>query len=107
MNFEKQLLESVSNIPHIRSKALANFIFREVIEDAHSKYKISQDDMKNMCQEAVNRCFLYLSIQGTILEKGFDIFGYDSAKWNDPNPDKIYIEKFEEILLNAVSDKNP
>ena len=103
MNFEKQLLESVADIPHIRSKALANFIFREVIEDAHSKYNISQDDMKAMCQEAVNRCYLYLSIQGTKLEQGFDIFGYDSAKWDNPNPDETSVKKFEELLSNAVA----
>lgn len=37
------------------AKAIANFVFREVIEDAHTKYNISQDDMRDMCKEAVNR----------------------------------------------------
>lgn len=104
MDFEKQLLESVSDIPYIKAKALANFIFREVIEDAHTKYNISQEDIKTMCQEAVNRCYLYLSIQGTNLEHGFDIFGYACSNWDNPCPNTEYVEQFKTILSNTVSE---
>ena len=48
------------SIPDYQAKAVANYIFREIIEDAHAKYNISQDDMKNMCKQAVNRASLML-----------------------------------------------
>lgn len=44
-------------------KALANFLFCEIIEDAHSKYNISQEDMRAMNKEAVNRAMLFLTIK--------------------------------------------
>jgi heat shock protein HspQ len=44
------------------AKALANFLFREIIEDVHAKYGISQAEMKAMNKEAVNRAAYYLSI---------------------------------------------
>lgn len=44
-------------------KALANFMFRELIEDAHAKYNISDEDMKDMCKKAVNRAMFYVNSQ--------------------------------------------
>ena len=40
-------------------KALASFMFREIIEDAHAKYGISQEDMKQMNKTAANRAKLF------------------------------------------------
>jgi hypothetical protein len=37
------------------AKALAYFVFREVIEDMHSNYTISQEEMAAMNKKAVNR----------------------------------------------------
>ncbi len=43
-------------------KALANFMFREIIEDAHVKYGISQEDMKEMNKKAANRAKAFLDV---------------------------------------------
>ena len=43
-------------------KALANFLFREVIEDAHTKYNISQEDMKDMCKKNCKQSCLVYSV---------------------------------------------
>ena len=45
MSFEKNLYMSLKGDGSIMEKAIANFIFREVIEDAHAKYSISQVDL--------------------------------------------------------------
>lgn len=37
------------------AKALANFLHREIIEDYHVKYNISQKDMEIMNRKAVDR----------------------------------------------------
>ena len=42
----KGVFRSLIRDKNIMSKVLANYIFREVIEDAHVKYNISQEDMK-------------------------------------------------------------
>ena len=42
------------------SKALAYLVFREVIEDVHAEYNISQDEMKAMNKRAVNRAAMFL-----------------------------------------------
>ena len=42
------------------SKALAYLVFREVIEDVHAEYNISQDEMKAMNKKAVNRAAMFL-----------------------------------------------
>ncbi len=46
------------------SKALANFLFREIIEDAHVKYNISQEDMKDMNINSVNRAKVFVDLIG-------------------------------------------
>lgn len=48
--------------PEYRANTLANFIFREVIEDAHTKYNISQEDMRDMCKNAVNNAQFYIEL---------------------------------------------
>ena len=37
------------------AKATANFLFEEIIEDAHAEYYISQDEIREMCKDAVDR----------------------------------------------------
>lgn len=41
-------------------KALAYFMFREIIEDVYEKYNISDEDMKEMNQKSVNRATSFL-----------------------------------------------
>ena len=41
------------------SKALAHYMFREIIENAHSRYGISQEEMKEMNKIAANRARLF------------------------------------------------
>jgi len=71
------------NYDDLFAKALANFLHREIIEDAHSKYNISQEDMEIMNRKAVNRAKLLTEIM--LDTKKLDAFtiGYSLAVVND------------------------
>ena len=56
-------LLSVLEQPDSPAKATANFLFREIVEDAHSKYNIPQDEMKEMCRKAVNRAQFLIDLR--------------------------------------------
>lgn len=101
-NFEKQLYEMSAKQKDVYAKALANFMFREVIEDVHVKYNISQDDIKEMCKEAVNRAALFLSIQETELYKPFSIYSLPALEWDDANIQTEFANDFIETL-NSIS----
>ena len=49
-DFEKAFLAVAKAQNGTYAKALANYLFREIIEDAHEKYSSSQDDMEEMCR---------------------------------------------------------
>ena len=67
--------------------ALANLLHWEVIEDAHSKYNISQKDMCEMNRCAVNRARCFLKF----LDKENDLLAFQGLyalatymEWDDP-----------------------
>ena len=67
-------------------KALANFMFREIIEDAHAKYNISDEDMREMCKMAVNRAALYIALAThcePVYLRAFAIHAADCTGWDD------------------------
>ena len=72
------------------AKSLANYMFREVIEDAHAKYKISQEDMKIMCKKAVNRAAALLeSINKGLFEDALTAYSYDTKNWDAPDEKQV------------------
>jgi len=84
-NFEKDFLAVAKAQDGVYAKALANYLFREIIEDAHEKYNISQADMEEMCRTAVNRAALFLDIQATPeLYDAFVIYGIVGLEWDAP-----------------------
>lgn len=74
------------SIPDYQSKAVANYIFREIIEDAHAKYNISQEDMKSMCKQAVNRASLMLEFlaEPDLADTFFSIEACAGKEWDNP-----------------------
>ena len=78
-----------------QAKALANFIFREIIEEAHSKYGISQEDIRAMCKTAVNNAAFFLELErggghfkdkdtDTALERFCYLQGMYGISWDEP-----------------------
>ncbi len=86
-NFPHQLLEFGLFQNNAPAKALAYFLFREIIEDAHAKYNISQEDVKYMCKTAVNRASFFLNhiANDPKLYKAFIIFAAYTSEWDEPD----------------------
>lgn len=81
----EEFIISANSQSHVYPKALANFLFREIIEDAHCKYNISQEDMKAMCKQAVNRAAVFLKVMSKPdMYKAFSIYSIVGIKWDDP-----------------------
>ena len=89
-SFERNLYNSVISDENITAKAIANFLFREIIEDAHAKYGISQADIREMCKEAVNRAaVLEKVLADEELKKALILYGYSTGKWDAPDADSV------------------
>ena len=72
----------------ILAMALANFIYREVIEDVHSEYNISQAEMEKMNRKSVNRAKLFIDLleDETKLETFSKLYSLPVfRKWDAPN----------------------
>lgn len=96
------------NYDDLFAKALANFLHREIIEDAHSKYKISQEDMELMNRKAVNRAKLLTEI--LLDTKKLDAFTilYSLAvvkEWDDPVETEDIINTRKTIERTANTGK--
>lgn len=95
---EQNTLLNVLVQPDTPAKAMVNFLFREIIEDAHSKYNIPQDEMQEMCHKAVNRAQFLVDLKaGTgrfseysketlrLLQQRFDVLqGICGQEWDVP-----------------------
>ena len=97
----KAVLEKNPDIIELQQRALAHYMFREIIEDAHAEYNISQEDMEKMNRKAANRAKLFL--EKISQDKGLMLaFAVESAmtdKW-----DKPVITEEEEIRLGFYKE---
>ena len=88
-DFSLMMLDSVlkrkPDITKVWPKARANYMFREIIEDAHSKYRISQEDMKVMNKKAANRAkaFLDVIVQDPDMFQVFASYAAYVMEWDD------------------------
>lgn len=93
--FEKQMIQEALQLNDTYPKAIADFLFREIIEDAHVKYSISQEDMRDMCKRVVDRAALLLKIMAMPdIYRAFAIYAFWGSDFDDaedtPEIKKIY-----------------
>jgi len=95
------------------SKALAYLVFREVIEDVHAEYNISQDEMKAMNKRAVNRAAMFLECLED--EERFaslvSLLSLGTTEWDNPKETadtKRFLQFAEEWAeeLRKIKDKS-
>ena len=104
----KAVQNKTSNNAGALEKALANHLFREVIEDAHAEYGISDKDMESMNRKAANRAKLFVEkvmINPEMLE-AFSVLAIEVLNWDKPvlTDDE---ESHEDLLkLLALEIKN-
>lgn len=83
MTFEENLYYVAAERSNAAAKALAHFIFREIVENVHTKYDISQEEICAMNKQAVNRAALFLSLNEAEKE-AFKIEAICAENWDDP-----------------------
>ena len=85
------------DLQDLKAKALAYYLFREIMEDVHAKYKISDDEMKEMNIKAANRAKLFL--EGIMNDKwltlAFTIEASMCTGWNRAEISESEIKDFE------------
>ena len=86
------------------AKALAYFVFREIIEDVHSKYEIAQEEMMAMNKKAVNRAAAFLECIGDneMLATVVNLYSLETTGWDNPK-ETADTRKFHE-LINEFTD---
>jgi hypothetical protein len=84
-------------------KALASFMFREIIEDAHVKYNISQEDMKAMCKKAVSRAAAFIAIKDDPrMYKAFAIHSINGFEWDESEMTEDLMEDM--VTIRRLAD---
>lgn len=102
MEFEERMYHVAIKRGDAAAKALAHFIFREVIENTHVKYNISQEDMREMCKDAVNRAAMYLSLSDKERE-AFVVEAINCDNWDNAEFTGDIIARKE--LYKEIADK--
>jgi hypothetical protein len=92
------------------AKSLAYFVFREVIEDAHARYKITQEEMMVMNKKAVNRAAMFLGCVGNdeLLAALVQLLSLETTGWDNPKETadtKGYMKLAEEMTVGLISMK--
>lgn len=103
-NIGKLFLQATEKVPDAYAKALASYLFRDVIEDAHVKYQISQSDMKAMNKMALNRASLFINKikDDTKLYAAFSCHALEVSEWDEAEFTEA--EAAELKCLNSLSD---
>ena len=100
-----QLLSQVSGDPHAMAKALAHFLFREVVEDIHSEGKITDAEMKQLNKTALNRASYFTEhvLTSPDMKNAFKIEAILCTGWDDPEMTEDLIKK-DEIYTKMAGD---
>jgi hypothetical protein len=105
---DKDMLIAALSQKDVYPKALANFMFREIIEDAHAKYNISNEDMKAMNKEAVNRAMLFLTIKSDPeMYRAFAIEALGCNEWDESEMTEELYDRMTDMLsrFKELSEK--
>ena len=105
---DKSMLIAALSQKDVYPKALANFMFREIIEDAHAKYNISNEDMKAMNKEAVNRAMLFLTIKSDPeMYRAFAIEALGCNEWDESEMTEELYDRMTDMLsrFKELSEK--
>ncbi len=98
--FERELYKKASSLKDAYPKALADFMFRQVIEDAHSKYHISNEDIKVMCKDAVNRAAAFLEIvNDPDMYRGFVMYAINGIHWDEAEVTEHLVMEMKELEI--------
>lgn len=89
-SFTKQMIDKVMEDEHSAAKALAYFMFREIVEDIHAEGKITDEEMKGLNKAACNRGAFLLEhiLPNEDLRTAFRIEAINCTGWDPPEIDE-------------------
>ena len=95
----------------IEAKGLAYVLCRELIEDAHAEYKISDDEMKRINKRAVNRASLLMRLKEEY-PKAYETYLAANAAvyckdWDEPEEDEEVQQIMEALKAEGLLDQKP
>lgn len=101
-SFTKQMIDKVMEDEHSAAKALAHFMFREIVEDIHTEGKITDEEMKELNKAACNRAALLMEhiLPNEDLRTAFRIEAMNCTCWDPPEIDEELEQRkkfYEEI----------
>lgn len=114
---EKTYLEAlaIANTDrHAMAKSMAYFLFREVVEDIHSKYNIPDEEMMALNKKAYNRAAFLTDyvLNNPDMRKAFTINAIYCTEWDDPEMTgdlvkckDVYSEIAGDLLVERLKTK--
>lgn len=95
---------------HAMAKSLAYFLFREVVEDIHSKYKIPDEEMMALNKKAFNRAAFLTDcvLNNPDMRTAFTINAIYCKEWDDPEMTEDLIqckELYSEIAGDLMVER--
>lgn len=90
---------------HAMAKALAYFLFREVIEDIHSKYSIPDEEMMILNKKAFNRAAFLTDcvLNNPDMRTAFTLNAIYCMEWDDSEMTEDLVN-YQEFLSEIAGD---
>lgn len=90
---------------HAMAKSLAYFLFREVVEDIHSKYKIPDEEMMALNKKAFNRAAFLTDcvLNNPDMRTAFTLNAIYCIGWDDPEMTEDLVN-YKELLSETAGD---
>ena len=100
-----EALAKVNTDRHAMAKALAYFLFREVVEDIHSKYSISNEEMMALNKKVFNRTAFLTDcvLNNPDMRMAFTFNAIYCMEWDDPEMTEDLV-KYKELLSEIAGD---
>lgn len=85
-SFIRDILTRCLKDENAQAKALANFMFREIVEDIHSAGKITDSEMERLNREACNRAALLIDdiLLNQETKLAFCVEAMPALNWDPP-----------------------
>lgn len=109
-----QMLDKVAGDKNAMAKALAYFLFREVVEDIHSEGRITDAEMMQLNKTVLNRAAYVTDhiLTSPDMRNAFKIEAIECTGWDDPEmtedlvaKDKILSEIAGELMVERLKSK--
>ena len=85
-SFISDFLNQALNDEYSLAKALAHFMFREIVEDIHAENRITDEEMEQLSRDACNRASLFVNhiMNDPDMRLAFSTESMFAREWDPP-----------------------